>query len=91
VVFSAGCPKTRIASNIRHTTGPIMKALHILFRLGLLIGIAVEFPGWPALAQTTSSKETQPAAPGLRRLTGDDAKRAQELRAPKRTLGIGVL
>ena len=56
-----------------------MKALRIVFRLGLLIGLATEIPALPATAQTTSPKETQPPAPGLRKLTGDDAKRAEEL------------
>ncbi len=56
-----------------------MKSLRTLFHLGLLIGLAVEFPAWPATAQTTSPKETQAAAPALRKLTGDDAKKAEEL------------
>jgi tetratricopeptide (TPR) repeat protein len=56
-----------------------MKALRMVYRLGLLIGLAVEFPGLPATAQTTSPKEAHPPAPGLRKLTGDDAKRADEL------------
>jgi len=56
-----------------------MKALRITFRLGLLIGFGIAIPGLPSTAQTTSSKETQPPAPGLRKLTGDDARRAEEL------------
>ena len=56
-----------------------MKALRVVFRLGLLIGLGIEIPGLPATAQTTSPKEAQPPAPGLRKLTGDDAKRAEEL------------
>src|SRR5271157_2567521 len=58
---------------------PIMRTLRVLFRLGLLIGLWVEFPGLPATAQTTSAKEAQPPAPELRKLTGDDARRAAEL------------
>ena len=56
-----------------------MKALRIVFRLGLLIGLGIEIPGPPTTAQTTSPKEAQPPAPGLRKLTGDDARRAEEL------------
>ncbi len=56
-----------------------MKALRIVFRLGLLIGLGIAIPGLPTTAQTTSPKEAQPPAPGLRKLTGDDAKRAEEL------------
>jgi tetratricopeptide (TPR) repeat protein len=58
---------------------PIMKALRVVFRLGLLIGLGIEIPGLPTSAQTTSPKEAQPPAPGLRKLTGDDARRAEEL------------
>src|SRR5438105_2050404 len=57
----------------------IMKALHVVFRLGLLIGLGMEFPVLPTAAQTTSPKEAQPPAPGFRKLTGDDATRAEEL------------
>jgi hypothetical protein len=57
----------------------MMKSLHVVFRLGLVIAIAVEFPDRPAIAQTTSTKENQAAAPALRKLTGDDAKKALEL------------
>jgi len=56
-----------------------MKALRVVFRLGLLIGLGLEIPGLPTTAQTTSPKEAQPLAPGLRKLTGDDARRAEEL------------
>ncbi len=56
-----------------------MKALRIVFRFGLLIGFGIGIPGLPTTAQTTSPKEAQPQAPGLRKLTGDDAKRAEEL------------
>ncbi|MGA2702455.1 MAG: CHAT domain-containing protein [Isosphaeraceae bacterium] len=56
-----------------------MKALHVVFRLGLLIGLGIEIPGLPATAQTTVPKEAQPPASGLLKLTGDDARRAQEL------------
>ncbi len=56
-----------------------MKALRVVFRLALLITLGIEIPGLPTSAQTTSPKESQPPAPGLRKLTGDDAKRAEEL------------
>jgi len=55
-----------------------MKALRVVFRLGLLIGLGIEIPGLSTTAQTTSPKETQPPAPGSRMLTGDDARRAEE-------------
>jgi tetratricopeptide (TPR) repeat protein len=55
------------------------KVCHFAFRLGLLVGLIVELPAWPATAQTTSPKGSQPAAPALRKLTGDDAKKAEEL------------
>ncbi|MFI5456630.1 MAG: tetratricopeptide repeat protein [Isosphaerales bacterium] len=56
-----------------------MKALRVVFRLGLLIGLGIEIPGLPATAQTTSPKAAQPPAPGLRKLSVDDARRAEEL------------
>jgi len=56
-----------------------MKALRVVFQLGLLLGLAFAMPGMPTTAQTTSPKEPQPAAPGLRELTGEDEKRAKEL------------
>jgi tetratricopeptide (TPR) repeat protein len=56
-----------------------MKTLHIVFRLGLMIGLGTEFLVLPTTAQTTSPKESQPPAPELRKLTGDDVKRADEL------------
>jgi len=56
-----------------------MKALRVMFRLGLLIGLAIEISGLTTTAQTTFPKDRQPPAPGLRRLTGDDATRAAEL------------
>src|SRR5580658_4037106 len=58
---------------------PIMKALRVAFRWALLITLGIGIPGSPTTAQTTSPKEAQPPAPGLRKLTGDDAKRAEEL------------
>src|ERR1700691_2411874 len=58
---------------------PIMKALRIVFRLGLLIGLGIAIPGSPTTAQTTSPKGAQPQSQGLRKLTGDDARRAEEL------------
>jgi len=56
-----------------------MKALHVVLRFALLIGPGIEILGSPASAQTTSPKEAQPPAPGSPKLTGDDARRADEL------------
>jgi tetratricopeptide (TPR) repeat protein len=56
-----------------------MKAFHVMFRLGLLIGLGIEIPGPTTSAQTTSPKESQPPAAGSYQLTGEDAKRAEEL------------
>ena len=56
-----------------------MKALRVAFQLALLISLGIEIPGLPTSAQTTSPKEAQPPAPGLRKLTGDDANREEEL------------
>jgi tetratricopeptide (TPR) repeat protein len=56
-----------------------MKVLRIVFRAVLLVGFGIGIPRSPTTAQTTSSKESQSPAPGLRQLTGDDAKRAEEL------------
>ncbi len=56
-----------------------MKALRVLFRLGLLIGLGIEIPVAPTTAQTRSPKEAQPTAPGLHKLTGEDGKRAKQL------------
>jgi len=56
-----------------------MKALRVVFRLGLLIGLGIGLPGSHTTAQTTSPTEAQPTAPGLRKLTGEDEKRAKEL------------
>ncbi len=56
-----------------------MNALRVLFRLGLLIGLGIGIPGMPTTAQTTSPKPAQSPAPGLRKLTGDDEKRAKQL------------
>ena len=58
---------------------PIMKALRVLFQSGLLIGLAIEIQALPASAQTPPPKEAQPPAPGLIKLTGDDARRAEDL------------
>ena len=52
---------------------PIMNALRVVVRLGLLIGLGIQIPGSTTIAQTTSPKESQPPAPKLRKLTGDDA------------------
>ena len=56
-----------------------MKALRVVLRLGLLSGLGIALSGSPTRAQSTSSKETQSPAPGLRRLAGDYARRAEEL------------
>ncbi len=56
-----------------------MKALRFVIELGLLIGLGIAIPGLPTTAQTTTPKEAQPPAPGLRKLSSDDAKRAEEL------------
>jgi len=56
-----------------------MRTLRVSFRLGLLIGFGIVIPGSSTTAQTTSAKVAQPPAPGLRKLTGDDARRAKEL------------
>ncbi|HKI16800.1 MAG TPA: tetratricopeptide repeat protein, partial [Isosphaeraceae bacterium] len=56
-----------------------MKALRIVFRLGLLIVLGIAKPGMPTTAQTPSPKEAQPTAPGLIKLTGEDEKRAKQL------------
>jgi len=56
-----------------------MKALRVVFRLALLIGLGIEIAGLTTTTQTTSPKESQPPAAGLRKLTGDDARRAEEL------------
>jgi tetratricopeptide (TPR) repeat protein len=56
-----------------------MKAFRVVFRLGLLMGLGIEVPGSPTTAQTSPPQESQPLAPGLRKLTGDDAKRAEKL------------
>ncbi len=56
-----------------------MKALRVAFRLALLIGFGVALSGSPATAQIASPKESQPPAPGLRKLIGDDIRRAAEL------------
>src|SRR5271166_5723591 len=58
---------------------PIMKALRVVFRLGLLIGLGTEMTDSPATAQTAPPNQAQPQAPGLRKLTGDDARLAEEL------------
>ena len=56
-----------------------MKALQVVFRLGLLIGLGIEIPVLPVTAQTTAPKEAPPPGKAVRKLTGDDAKRAEEL------------
>jgi tetratricopeptide (TPR) repeat protein len=56
-----------------------MKALGAVFRLGLLIGLGIEIPVWPTTTQTTAPKDAPSPAPGLRKLTGDEGRRADEL------------
>ena len=56
-----------------------MKASRVVSRIGLLIGIGTGIPGLATIAQTTSMHEAMTPAPALRKLTGDDAKRAAEL------------
>ena len=56
-----------------------MTALRNMFRLGLLIGLGIEILEMPSASQTTPATQAQPPAPGLQKLSGDDAKRAAEL------------
>ncbi len=56
-----------------------MKALRVALRLGLLIGLAIAMPVFPTTVQTTAAKAAQPPAPGLRKLTGEEEKRAKQL------------
>ncbi|MGD0044020.1 MAG: tetratricopeptide repeat protein, partial [Isosphaeraceae bacterium] len=56
-----------------------MKSLCIVFQFGLLIGLGIAIPGLPTTARSTSPNQAQPPAPGLQKLTGDDARRAEEL------------
>ncbi len=42
-----------------------MKALQVVFRLGLLIGLGIEIPALPVTAQTTSPKEARPPGTGI--------------------------
>src|SRR5262245_52850835 len=56
-----------------------MKALRVVFPLGLLIGLGMAIPGLPTTAQTTTPAKTQTPAAGLRTMSGADARRAQEL------------
>ena len=56
-----------------------MKGLCIVYRFGLLIGFGIAIPVSATSAQAPSAKEAQPQPQGLRKLTGDDAKRAEEL------------
>jgi tetratricopeptide (TPR) repeat protein len=56
-----------------------MKALGVVFRLGLLIGLGIEILGSPTSAQTPSAEDVPSPASGLRKLTGADAKKAEEL------------
>ena len=58
---------------------PIMKSRRLALCLGPMIGLALAMPVSPTTAQTASSNQAQPGASGLRTLTGDDARRAEEL------------
>ena len=72
-------PFKELTRYVRHGIGHIMNSFRIVFRLGLLIGLGIEISISPAVAQTATPKDAQPPAPGLRKLTGDDTKRAGEL------------
>ena len=56
-----------------------MNAFRVVFRLGLLIGLGIEILSLPSAAQTTPATQAQPPAQGLQKLSGDDAKLAEEL------------
>jgi tetratricopeptide (TPR) repeat protein len=56
-----------------------MNAVRLLYRSSLVIGLAITLPTLPTIAQTATSKEPRPPAPGLRSLAGDEAQRAAEL------------
>jgi hypothetical protein len=58
---------------------PIMKALPIMLRLGLVIASGIEISSLPAIAQTTALNNAQATTPSLRKLSGEDAKHAEEL------------
>ena len=42
-----------------------MKALRVVFRFGLLIGLGIAVPGSPAIAQTTSPKQAAAPSAGI--------------------------
>ena len=54
-----------------------MKTLHTAFRLGLLIASAWGLTAPPVVAQGANPQALEPPSPGLRRLAGDDARRAR--------------
>src|SRR4051794_7974788 len=56
-----------------------MTARRAVFVCGLMIGLVFEPAGRPATAQTAAPKEEATSAPGVRKLTRDDARRAEEL------------
>src|SRR5262245_36535372 len=56
-----------------------MTMLCVIFRLGLLIGFVTRTSALPSDAETTSLKESQPPASGLRTLTLDESRRANDL------------
>ncbi len=56
-----------------------MKALRALFRLVMMIGLGYATPGMSTTAQTTAPKEAQLPAVGLRKLNGEDERRARQL------------
>ncbi len=56
-----------------------MRTFRGVFRLVLLTASSIPITGFTTTAQTTSSKDAPLQAPGLRMLTGSDAKRADEL------------
>jgi tetratricopeptide (TPR) repeat protein len=64
---------------VRDSILPTMKAPLMMSRMMRLVTAGISLLVAPAFAQTTPPTQVQPQAPGLRKLTGDDAKRADEL------------
>ena len=56
-----------------------MRTFRVILRLALLIAAGITIRDVPTSAQTSSSRETQSPAPQSQKLSGDDAKRAEEL------------
>jgi tetratricopeptide (TPR) repeat protein len=57
----------------------MMKGLHVMFRWILTFAVGIPIPAAITTGQTPSPSDAQPPAPGLRKLTGDDARRADDL------------